>query len=227
MAGKVDELEKTIFVAARDPSLYGIKQVELEKRRKWTTTAPIQVGNIKKAVIVAGSSSNFGGMRQELMLLISESHRDKMVNLQMVQSMSCSNIWKYSVWGVCWAASFNVINNSGLKFLMEKNSVNALHRKAHYLQQLVQYLLVYHAPQQLVYQIRAQAVVAQSGLSCYPQIRAQHIQCLPLLDHHHYQFLPLFDHHYVVRQGNELEKELPLVDGHQPQFIKDADSCPE
>ncbi|CAI9281137.1 unnamed protein product [Lactuca saligna] len=217
MAGKVDELEKTIFVAARDPSLYGIKQVELEKRRKWTTTAPIQVGNIKKAVIVAGSSSNFGGMRQELMLLIRWFNQCHVVIFGNTASVR----------GVCWAASFNVINNSGLKFLMEKNSVNALHRKAHYLQQLVQYLLVYHAPQQLVYQIRAQAVVAQSGLSCYPQIRAQHIQCLPLLDHHHYQFLPLFDHHYVVRQGNELEKELPLVDGHQPQFIKDADSCPE
>ncbi|CAI9285544.1 unnamed protein product [Lactuca saligna] len=34
---------------------------------------------------------------------------------------------------------------------------------------------------------RAQAVVAQSGLRCYPQIRAQQIQCLPLLDHHHHQ----------------------------------------
>ncbi|CAH1439047.1 unnamed protein product [Lactuca virosa] len=63
---QVDELEKAISVAARDPSLYGINQVELEKRRKWTTTARIQVGNIKKAVTVAGSSSNFGGMRQEL-----------------------------------------------------------------------------------------------------------------------------------------------------------------
>nr|KAJ0190285.1 hypothetical protein LSAT_V11C800393960 [Lactuca sativa] len=73
---QVDELEKTIFVAARDPSLYGIKQVELEKRRKWTTTAPIQVGNIKKAVIVAGSSSNFGGMRQEL-IRMPKSHQQQ------------------------------------------------------------------------------------------------------------------------------------------------------
>ncbi|CAI9270828.1 unnamed protein product [Lactuca saligna] len=76
--GKVDELEKTIFVAARDPSLYGIKQVELEKRRKWTTTAPIQVGNIKKAVTVTVSSSNFGGMRQELMRMPkSDQQQDK------------------------------------------------------------------------------------------------------------------------------------------------------
>ncbi|KAL7603011.1 hypothetical protein Lser_V15G16534 [Lactuca serriola] len=74
--GKVDELENTIFVAARDPSLYGIKQVELEKRRKWTTTAPIQVGNIKKEVTVTGSSSNFGGMRQELMRM-PKSHQQQ------------------------------------------------------------------------------------------------------------------------------------------------------
>ncbi|KAL7602359.1 hypothetical protein Lser_V15G26617 [Lactuca serriola] len=38
----------TIFVAARDPSLYGINQVELEKQRKWTTTAPIQMLLIKQ-----------------------------------------------------------------------------------------------------------------------------------------------------------------------------------
>nr|KAJ0219207.1 hypothetical protein LSAT_V11C300128790 [Lactuca sativa] len=68
---QVDDLEKTIFVAARDHSLYGIKQVELEKQRKWTTTAPIQ-----KAVTVTGSSSNFGGMRQELMWM-PKSHQQQ------------------------------------------------------------------------------------------------------------------------------------------------------
>nr|AAA33935.1 ORF [Senecio odorus] len=60
---QVDELEKAISVAARDPSLYGINQAACDKRRKWTSTARIQVGNIKKAV----TASNFGGMRQELM----------------------------------------------------------------------------------------------------------------------------------------------------------------
>nr|KAJ0213899.1 hypothetical protein LSAT_V11C400194630 [Lactuca sativa] len=73
---KVDDLEKNIFVAARDPSLYGIKQVELEKRRKWTTTAPIQMGNTKKVVTVTGSNSNFGGMRQELMRM-PKSHQQQ------------------------------------------------------------------------------------------------------------------------------------------------------
>ncbi|CAH1415016.1 unnamed protein product [Lactuca virosa] len=73
---QVDELEKTISVAARDPSLYGINQVELEKRRKWTTTARIQVGNIKNVVTVTGSSSNFGGMHQELMRM-PKSHQQQ------------------------------------------------------------------------------------------------------------------------------------------------------
>lgn len=41
----MDELEKTISVAARDPSWYGIDEVELEKRRRWTSTARIQVDN--------------------------------------------------------------------------------------------------------------------------------------------------------------------------------------
>jgi hypothetical protein len=39
----VDELDKAISVAARDPALYGIDEVELEKRRRWTSTARTQV----------------------------------------------------------------------------------------------------------------------------------------------------------------------------------------
>lgn len=41
--GKVDELEKAITVAARDPAWYGLNEVELEKRRKWTRNAHNQV----------------------------------------------------------------------------------------------------------------------------------------------------------------------------------------
>ncbi|XP_076909096.1 syntaxin-61-like isoform X1 [Bidens hawaiensis] len=70
---QVDELEKAISVAARDPSLYGINEVELDKRRKWTSTARVQVGNIKKTV----SSSNFGGMRQELMRMPKSHQQDR------------------------------------------------------------------------------------------------------------------------------------------------------
>lgn len=40
---KVDELDKAIAVAARDPSWYGIDEAELEKRRRWTSTARTQV----------------------------------------------------------------------------------------------------------------------------------------------------------------------------------------
>ncbi|CAI9300209.1 unnamed protein product [Lactuca saligna] len=55
---QVDELEKTIFVATRDPSLYGIKQLELEKRRKCTTTAPIQEKIIEDLGSEMESTSN-------------------------------------------------------------------------------------------------------------------------------------------------------------------------
>lgn len=43
--GKVDELEKTIAVAARDPSWYGIDEAELDKRRRWTGGARTQVSS--------------------------------------------------------------------------------------------------------------------------------------------------------------------------------------
>lgn len=40
---KVDELDKAISVASRDPSWYGIDEVEIENRRRWTTNARTQV----------------------------------------------------------------------------------------------------------------------------------------------------------------------------------------
>lgn len=40
---KVDELDKAVAVASRDPSWYGIDEVELEKRKRWTSTARTQV----------------------------------------------------------------------------------------------------------------------------------------------------------------------------------------
>ncbi|KAF8379056.1 hypothetical protein HHK36_028483 [Tetracentron sinense] len=72
---QVDELDKAIAVAARDPSWYGIDEMELEQRRRWTSTARTQVGTVRKAVeagkeqnsIVTATSLN--GMRQELMRL--------------------------------------------------------------------------------------------------------------------------------------------------------------
>ncbi|CAN1123507.1 SYP61 [Linum perenne] len=64
---KVDELDKAISVAARDPSLYGIDHVELENRRIWTSSARTQVGNVKRSVVAGTTSMN--GMRRELMRL--------------------------------------------------------------------------------------------------------------------------------------------------------------
>ena len=40
---KVDELEKAISVAERDPAYYGLNEVEIGKRRSWTSTARNQV----------------------------------------------------------------------------------------------------------------------------------------------------------------------------------------
>ncbi|GER35250.1 syntaxin 61 family protein [Striga asiatica] len=40
---QVDELDKAIAVASKDPALYGIDEVELDKRRKWTTNARNQL----------------------------------------------------------------------------------------------------------------------------------------------------------------------------------------
>ncbi|XP_044472794.1 syntaxin-61-like isoform X2 [Mangifera indica] len=79
---KVDELDKTISVASRDPSWYGIDEVELEKRRRWTSTARTQVGNVKKTVVVGLDLNGFGttsasGMRRELMRMPNNHQTDR------------------------------------------------------------------------------------------------------------------------------------------------------
>ncbi|KAG2681659.1 hypothetical protein I3843_11G154900 [Carya illinoinensis] len=79
---QVDELDKAIAVAARDPSWYGIDEVELEKRRRWTSTARTQVGTMKRAV-EAGKVSNGTGttsasaMRRELMRMPDSDQKDR------------------------------------------------------------------------------------------------------------------------------------------------------
>ncbi|XP_020246580.1 syntaxin-61-like [Asparagus officinalis] len=74
IAWQVDELNKTITVAAQDPAFYGLDEIELEKRRKWTATARNQVNTVRKATESGkenGSSVGYGlsGMRQDLMRL--------------------------------------------------------------------------------------------------------------------------------------------------------------
>ncbi|XP_015899812.2 syntaxin-61 [Ziziphus jujuba] len=79
---QVDELDKAIAVAARDPTWYGIDEVELEKRRRWTSTARTQVSAIKKAVETGKESNGTGtttmnGMRRELMRLPNPNETDR------------------------------------------------------------------------------------------------------------------------------------------------------
>ncbi|KAL2316751.1 hypothetical protein Fmac_030627 [Flemingia macrophylla] len=68
---QVDELDKAISVASRDPSWYGIDEVELESRRRWTGDARTQVSTTKKAAVAGGSKNNasLNGMHRELMRL--------------------------------------------------------------------------------------------------------------------------------------------------------------
>lgn len=70
---QVDELDKAISVASRDPSWYGIDEVELESRRRWTSDARTQVSTTKKAAAAGGSNitnnASLNGMHRELMRL--------------------------------------------------------------------------------------------------------------------------------------------------------------
>ncbi|XP_068664633.1 syntaxin-61-like isoform X2 [Aristolochia californica] len=71
---QVDELDKAIAVAARDPAWYGIDEIELDKRRRWTINARNQISTVRKAVAIGNDQSNpvgtsLSGLRQELMRL--------------------------------------------------------------------------------------------------------------------------------------------------------------
>ncbi|CAF2252235.1 unnamed protein product [Brassica napus] len=67
---QVDELEKAVAVAAKDPALYGIDDAELERRRRWTSNARTQVRNVKTGVLAGKGSAGAGNaseVRRELM----------------------------------------------------------------------------------------------------------------------------------------------------------------
>ncbi|KAK1266013.1 Syntaxin-61 [Acorus gramineus] len=66
---QVDELDKAIAVAARDPFRYAIDEVELEKRKRWTGTAHNQVSTVRRAVESGTRLGGNNGIRQELMRL--------------------------------------------------------------------------------------------------------------------------------------------------------------
>ncbi|OIW13397.1 hypothetical protein TanjilG_19493 [Lupinus angustifolius] len=78
---KVDELDKAIAVASQDPSWYDIDEVELQSRRRWTSSARTQVGTVKKAVEAGkgsgtGSHASVNAMHQELMRLPNSRETD-------------------------------------------------------------------------------------------------------------------------------------------------------
>uniref|UniRef100_A0A0D9YKE4 t-SNARE coiled-coil homology domain-containing protein n=2 Tax=BOP clade TaxID=359160 RepID=A0A0D9YKE4_9ORYZ len=56
---KVDELEKTILVASRDPAYYGLDEVELSRRRNWIGSARNQVAAVRRSVEKGKSNSTF------------------------------------------------------------------------------------------------------------------------------------------------------------------------
>ncbi|CAL0307400.1 unnamed protein product [Lupinus luteus] len=69
---QVDELDKAIAVASRDPSWYGIDEVEIENRKRWTSSARAQVRTVKKAAEAEKgpnktNHASVNGMHRELM----------------------------------------------------------------------------------------------------------------------------------------------------------------
>lgn len=79
---QVDELDKAIAVAARDPAWYGIDEAELERRKRWASTSRNQVGAVKKTVVAGKAPNGMGntsvnGMRRELMRLPNSQQNDR------------------------------------------------------------------------------------------------------------------------------------------------------
>ncbi|KAE8716975.1 Syntaxin-61 [Hibiscus syriacus] len=86
---QVDELDKAISVAARDPSWYGIEEVELENRRRWTSNArtqcrifPVIIGGKCEESCSSwkGNGNSASAVHRELMRL-PNSHRPDRSNL--------------------------------------------------------------------------------------------------------------------------------------------------
>ncbi|XP_039064664.1 syntaxin-61-like isoform X2 [Hibiscus syriacus] len=78
---KIDELDKAISVAARDPSWYGIDEMELESRRRWTSNARTQMGNVKKAVVPRKETGNTASAKHRELMRLPNSHQTDRSNL--------------------------------------------------------------------------------------------------------------------------------------------------
>ncbi|GAB2283575.1 hypothetical protein Dimus_018082, partial [Dionaea muscipula] len=71
---QVDELDKAIAVASRDPARYKIHEAELQNRRRWTKAARDQVGSVREAISTGNkvTDQDYGtakGAHKELMIL--------------------------------------------------------------------------------------------------------------------------------------------------------------
>uniref|UniRef100_A0A0E0MCV2 t-SNARE coiled-coil homology domain-containing protein n=2 Tax=Oryza punctata TaxID=4537 RepID=A0A0E0MCV2_ORYPU len=71
---QVVELEKAISVAERDPAYYGLNEVEIGKRRNWTSTARNQVVSIRRYVEAGKQKSAFGHSVNPSELVRSKQH---------------------------------------------------------------------------------------------------------------------------------------------------------
>nr|WDD38958.1 syntaxin-61 [Fagopyrum tataricum] len=77
---QVDELDKAISVAAKDPAFYGIDKAELERRRAWTKSAHDKVGTVMMTVgkgLGYQDASNVNGTHRELMRYPLDNSRQK------------------------------------------------------------------------------------------------------------------------------------------------------
>ncbi|KAB2063355.1 hypothetical protein ES319_A10G211000v1 [Gossypium barbadense] len=83
---KVDELNKTIDVAAIDPSWYGIDNRELESRRRWTITARTQVGDVKKSVVARKENVVLGSRMRSWMNLVQVLRELEVLALQYMKN---------------------------------------------------------------------------------------------------------------------------------------------
>ncbi|KAL6870752.1 hypothetical protein ACP4OV_014600 [Aristida adscensionis] len=57
---QVDELDKAISVAERDPAHYGLNELEIGKRRSWTSAARKQVLSLRRSVEAARQKGGYG-----------------------------------------------------------------------------------------------------------------------------------------------------------------------
>lgn len=84
---QVDELEKTITVASRDPAYYGLDEVELARRRNWIGSARNQVGTVRIAV-EKGKSSSAMSRHQDLTATSRTNHYSSQDNDDYIDSES-------------------------------------------------------------------------------------------------------------------------------------------